>query len=48
MLINLPDSQKLLYGIKDQMRSLPRLNLPANIDTFIWSYYTFLKIQALC
>ena len=46
MLINLPELQYILYDIRDQLRSHPRLDLPANIESDIWSYYKFLKIQA--
>ena len=38
--------QHLLYDMKDQLRSYPRLNLAKNINSYIWSYYKFLKIQA--
>ena len=38
--------QYLLYNIKDQLRSHPRLALPVNIDSDIRTYYEFLKIQA--
>ena len=40
------DLQYLLSDIKDQLRSNPWLNLSANIELDIWSYYKFLKIQA--
>ena len=45
-LINPPNLQYLLYDIRDQLRSHPRLDLPQNYETDIWSYYTFVMIQA--
>ena len=44
--INPPDLQFLLFDIKNQLRSHPQLDLPANITSDIWRYYKFLKIQA--
>ena len=45
-LINLPNLQHLLFDIYDQLQSHSQLDLPANIESDIWSYYKFLKIQA--
>ena len=44
-LINPPDLQYFLYDTKDQLQSNPRLDLPVEIETSIWRYYKFLKIQ---
>ena len=45
-LINPPDLRYILCDVEVQLRSHPTLDLPANIEPNIWSYYKLLKIQA--
>ena len=45
-MIKPPNLQYPLFDIKDQLQCHPQLDFPANIESDIWSYYKFLKIQA--
>ena len=47
ILINPPDLQHLLYDIKDQLRSHPRLDLTSNINTDIFKTQAFALMDNL-